>query len=98
MSDTVEILRRLGMDDIAAEIARLRAYIAELKAHCDVIEDDNKALRAIAQRQEAALIMVQEKVVRLEAEVAMRRGTLEQSQDQSQGFGIIDNVPPSTPR
>lgn len=66
MSDMVEILRSLGMDDVAEEIERLRARVAEL-----------------------------------EAEQAIQRGTMEQHQseaEQRQVFGIIQDVPPSTPR
>lgn len=66
MSDMVEILRELGMDDFAEEIERLRARVAEL-----------------------------------EAEAATLRGSMEQRQsdaEQRQVFGIIQDVPPSTPR
>lgn len=135
MSDMVEILRGLGMDDVAEEIERLRARILELEAEAATLrgtlsevklrneyleyEWEDGGFRSEINHKDALLSAASEtlaksqkesarhlaesytRIAGLEAEIATLRGSMEQRQseaEQRQVFGIIQDVPPSTPR
>lgn len=97
MSDMVDILRGLGMDDIAEEIVRLRERLKVLEA-----QRDAHWLPAYYEGQRHGLKTdeaLRARIVELEAIIATLRGTLSQTQTQGpEGFGVTFDANPTTPR